>query len=79
MIKCHLLSEMNLMFYNFSGDEPTKVDSDVFAAIGEDFVVDEFKYPFVYKWHRAMKLLNSKSLFKNNNFRLFTPKLKIHG
>lgn len=68
-----------IQLFLFSGDEPTKIDSDVFAAIGDDFDLDESKYPFVFKWHRAMKALGSKSMPIKNNFRLFTPKLKIHG
>lgn len=72
-----LLILINPEFY--SSKEPTKTDEDVFTAIGEDFTVDESKYPYVYKWHSVMKALSSQYKFKdkNNVFRLYTPKLKF--
>jgi hypothetical protein len=62
----------------FFRDEPMKVDSDVFEAIGEKFVVDETKYPLVSQWHRSMKVIHAKSIHASikKNFRIFTPKLK---
>jgi hypothetical protein len=57
-----------------------KIDRDVFNAIGEKFTVDEIKYPLVAKWFNTMKLLNAKSYQNSlNNFRIFTPKLKMKG
>jgi hypothetical protein len=63
----------------FSREEPTKVDNDVFEAIGEKFIVDEMKYPLVSKWHNAMKSLSAKAPLTSirSNFRIFTPKLKV--
>lgn len=68
------------MKYFFYREEPAKIDGDVFTAIGDEFEVDEVKYPLVYQWHKAMKSLSSKNILKDcNNFRLFTPKLKSHA
>jgi hypothetical protein len=65
-----------VFFLKISSDEPKKVDSDVFMALGEDFIVDESKFPFVSKWFNAVKMLNSKTNTLHKHFRLFTPKLK---
>jgi hypothetical protein len=71
---------MSLTF--FCSDQPSKVDIDVFTAIGEEFIIDDAKYPFVHKWFNAMiRNKNSMNVHKqhSNVFRLFTPKLKIKG
>lgn len=77
----HLEEEKEFTLY-INGDQPSKVDIDVFMAIGEDFVIDDAKYPFVHKWFNAMtRNKNSMNIHKqhSNVFRLFTPKLKIKG
>lgn len=77
----HLEDEKEYSLF-IKGDQPTKVDTDVFNAIGEDFIVDDAKYPSVYKWHHAMKSVSALSTQKSqtqqslNVFRLYTPKLK---
>lgn len=68
-------------FSSHCSEEPTKIDRDVFNALGEKFIIDETKYPLVAKWFNSMKLLNAKSYQNSlkNNFRIFTPKLKMKG
>ncbi|KAL7030023.1 hypothetical protein ACKWTF_006483 [Chironomus riparius] len=77
----HLEDEKEYTLY-INGDQPSKLDIDVFMAIGEDFIIDDVKYPFIHKWYNAM-MRNKESMnvhkHRNNIFRLFTPKLKIKG
>ncbi|KAG5684775.1 hypothetical protein PVAND_013988 [Polypedilum vanderplanki] len=85
----HFDDEIEYSLY-INGDQPTKIDFDVLNAIGEDFIVDDTKYPYIHKWHRAMrnfdslKIQNSQTRIQPQQskpshaaFRLFTPKLKI--
>lgn len=53
---------------------------DVFVAIGENRVIDESKYPFVYKWFNAMRCKSAMDFMQmkpGKSFRIFTPKLKL--
>jgi hypothetical protein len=66
-------------------DQPTKVDTDVFNAIGKDFALDSAKHPFVTKWHHAMSSVDLSSVqvsrapsqLQKQLFRIFTPRLKL--
>jgi hypothetical protein len=66
--------EFNLFI---KGENPTKTDDDVFNALGDDFIIDELKYPHVFKWYQTMKVIKSKKNNHSFHFRIFTPKLKF--
>lgn len=63
--------------------EPTKIDSDVYNALGENFSVDETKYRLVSKWYSTMKMISDKKTKLPANslkpFRIYSPKLKLQG
>lgn len=66
--------EFNLFI---KGENPSKIDDDVFNALGDDFNIDESKYPLVFKWYQTMKVIKSKKSNHSFHLRIFTPKLKF--
>lgn len=67
----------------FRSIEPMKIDSDVYNALGDDFSIDETKYPLVSKWYATMKVLSEKKPMLPGQslkpFRIYSPKLKLQG
>jgi hypothetical protein len=66
--------EFNLFI---KGENPSKTDEDVFNALSDDFVIEESKFPLVFRWYQTMKVIKSKKINHSFHLRIFTPKLKF--